>query len=294
MISENRESKIDIPPQLRHIQENFAMAIRMPFSFSSGKFACQVEQYPDEAVRSIHSRGDENPENRLAVYNEQYWYRLLTTLQKDFPLLAYRMGFWHFNQLATAYLTQYPSRSPYLEKLPNQLPTFMGEKSEWGQKFWIQAANLDFAFFQAFHLPEKPVLDIKNFDTEQWVALSEKVLSFQPWLFLIEEDWNGMQTRAALVNADDHEPGIKVEAKMEKGYWAIFRQEGHVSWLSLEFEAFVLLRELHSGSSLSDACEKAAQALDEAGQHRLATGITEWFAYWIKQRWICDPSTATG
>src|SRR5690606_30990815 len=105
-----KSGKRNPPRSLALMQGQFGKSIRTPFSFSTGRFECRKDAYPDWADEAIRARKTLTGRDRLSVYNEQYWYRLLTVLQQDYPLLSVTMGLWEFNQLATSYLDQKPSR----------------------------------------------------------------------------------------------------------------------------------------------------------------------------------------
>jgi Putative DNA-binding domain len=282
-----KELEIKPPKRLQYLQEHFSEAIRTPFSFATGKFACQTELYALEAVSSIRPRIGEAPQHRLALYNEQYWYRLLTLLQKDYSLLAHIMGYWHFNQLATAYLTHYPSQSPYLDHLPLRLPDFMRSQEQWGQVQLVQAADLDLAYLNAFHASDKPSLHESLLHADKAHALAESSFEFQPWFSLLEEDWNLMECRKSLTRNELPIEKTKLERVEKKGYWAMYRNDHQVHWLSLEYEAFRLFREIQSGLTLAEACERIAGSLDEVGLQRLGSGIQGWFAQAMRLRWFC-------
>src|ERR1700721_2353191 len=102
-----------------------------------------------------------NSFERLEIYNQQYWYRLLESLQDDFPGLNAILGHKRFEKLITAYLTIYPSRLYSLNPLGKNLPSFIKAEPQ------LTAPDLDLAYdmasfewaeIKAFDAPAKPIL----------------------------------------------------------------------------------------------------------------------------------------
>ncbi|MEO6096953.1 MAG: DNA-binding domain-containing protein [Fibrobacteria bacterium] len=273
------------PPGLAMMQEQFGKSIRTPFSFSTGRFQCKKHAYSDWAAESINPREAQTGRDRLAVYNEQYWYRLLTVLQNDFPLLAGTMGLWEFNQLATAFLDQQPSRSPYLQNLPNGFVEFLSASPNFNIPRLVQIATLETAFHNAFHAPTAPPLDPAKLSARQLEMLAGAPLVFQPWLSLLEEEWNLMECRTGLV-----EKGIETPIFIaRKGFWAIFRSGNEVEWKELDPLQFNLLNRLRSGQPLGSACEAMAENLDTQEVASLMAQMPSWFETWTRLKWFQQP-----
>lgn len=268
------------------MQEEFGQSIRTPFSFSTGRFQCRKEIYSERVTESITTRGAREGRDRLAVYNEQYWYRLLTVLQQDFPLLAESMGLWTFNQLATAFLDRHPSRSPYLQDLPTGFVEFLRASPVYDIPRLVQIADLEMAMLKAFHAPSAPPLDPARLTTGEFELLPQAALVFQPWFSLVEEDWNLMEGRAMLVDGRNKAP-IFLD---RKGYWAVYRNGHAVEWQELDRLQVNLLRRLGSGQPLGAACEEMADSLEPSDAEQLSAGMSSWFAAWTRLKWFGQPS----
>jgi hypothetical protein len=303
------------PEELAAMQEAFARSIRTPFSFETGRFLRRKEAYDDAAAAAIAPRGESDGRDRLAVYNEQYWYRLLTVLQEDFPLLAAAMGYWRFNRLATAYLDRHPSRSPYLAGLPEAFGEFIraeagvyvdradgadridradkAEGSSAEAERMIQMAALDLAFHRAFHAPSPPVLDPSRLSPEALASLGERPLPLQPWLDVVREDWNLMENRIALAEGRLEKPAFRKAVS----YWAVYRNGDAVEWQALDPERHAILSGLKAGLCLGDACMQAIQGAREAGGAGegkaavIQARLPGWFETWTRQGWFGAPST---
>ncbi len=283
--------QIPPPPRLAQLQAAFGESIRVPFSFSTGRFQCQKDAFAELAADAILSRGSLSGRDRLAIYNEQYWYRLLTVLQEDFPLLARTLGLWTFNQLASDFLESRPSRSPYLQNLADGFLDFMRGRYLHDNLRLVQIAELEIAFLQAFHAPSGMPLIPGNLSETAQEALGDSPLAFQAWFFLCEEDWNLMETRAGMVADETAKPVFSEQ----KGYWMVYRnflRDEAVEWRAVNPLAFRLLKRIQAGKPLGEACEIIASELTAEESGLLLEGLPLWFSEWTRMGFFLDPSQA--
>ena len=67
---------------------------------------------------------------RLQIYNQQYWWRLLANFADDFRGLRAVLGERKFDRVAVAYLEAWPSRSWTLRNLGSHLAEFLAARPE--------------------------------------------------------------------------------------------------------------------------------------------------------------------
>ncbi len=84
----------------------------------------------DDATRAqVDACFDESPSfrraDRLEVYAQAYFYRLLDTLAELFPLTQWRLGPVHFHNLVTDFLLAHPSKSPDMTHIAEPFPEFI-------------------------------------------------------------------------------------------------------------------------------------------------------------------------
>ncbi|HET8948161.1 MAG TPA: DNA-binding domain-containing protein [Candidatus Polarisedimenticolia bacterium] len=78
------------------------------------------------AIESLIGGDDRLPAaERLDIYANMYFFRLLDCLREDFPRLATALGEGRFHNLATDYLLAHPSENPSLRYLGRRLPEFL-------------------------------------------------------------------------------------------------------------------------------------------------------------------------
>jgi hypothetical protein len=281
--------QVEPPEALKRLQEGFGESVRTPFSFATGKFAYQTHAYAAPTVSLVLPRGDQGPRERLSIYNEQYWFRLFTALQEDFPLLARSLGFWDFNRLVSAYLDTHPPRSPFLENLPDRFHDFIRGDAGHPSPLHHQIVALELALLKTFHAPATDPFQPEDMVSAAPRLGAETVLRFQSGFSLFEEDWNLMALRMGGLQATDAKP-VPIACK---GYWAVFRSEGRLDWKELERTPFLLLSALAAGSSIVDACGGIAGNLGEEDLKRLPIDLPRWFAEWTASGWFVPITTAS-
>jgi hypothetical protein len=100
---------------LRALQETFWTLITAPDG---------VPEHPWTA-RTIASDQSASAQERLDVYANMYFFRLLENLSLDFPRVAALVGPTGFHNLITDYLAACPSRDPSVRNVGRALPTFL-------------------------------------------------------------------------------------------------------------------------------------------------------------------------
>jgi hypothetical protein len=270
------------PKSLQLLQKNFGQAIRTPVSFATGVFSFTTEAYDAILADSILPRGSQSGRERLAIYNEQYWYRLFTVLQEDYPFLAHTLGFWAFNQHASAYLSDHPSQGPFLEKLSLQFASFLLAPERNLSAMEHQIVTLEAAMLRAFYAPLFGHSTTGQSLSDQAQSGESTIMTFQPAFFLFAENWNLIESRQTFQSR----PGPKVNPIPKNSYWVIFQNEARADWKEVDGIGFELLTLLKSGLTLGQACERVAESLDAEALASLAQNIPRWFSEWTIWKWF--------
>ncbi|MES1171605.1 MAG: putative DNA-binding domain-containing protein [Bacteroidota bacterium] len=116
------------PPWLERFQEQFSEALRTPLDRASGTLRATPAAYPTELVASTLPNARTGSAERLAVYNRQYWFRLFTVMQREFPLTAALMGAWVFNGECAAFLCEHPPAGHALTQAGDGFVTFLARR----------------------------------------------------------------------------------------------------------------------------------------------------------------------
>lgn len=94
------------PSWLAPLQGAFGAVLTTPLDPSTGTLRSRRDRYPPDLLTQLadHPR----TADRLALYHEQYWMRLLTAMQGELPRFARAVGYWQFNGLAALHLQDRP------------------------------------------------------------------------------------------------------------------------------------------------------------------------------------------
>ncbi|MCB1119108.1 MAG: putative DNA-binding domain-containing protein, partial [Chlamydiia bacterium] len=126
-----------VPHSLCHLQKWFAKAIVEPLDRES----CLKNHVAHDADQYVFPSTTLNPRQRIELYSQQYWWRLLGALHKSFPLTVRLLGYTMFNQqIAQPYLVKFPSTHWSLSFLGCQLPKWIREEYQGDQKELLEQA----------------------------------------------------------------------------------------------------------------------------------------------------------
>jgi hypothetical protein len=246
---------------------------------------------------------------RLELYSQGYWSRILETFDQDFPGLRTIVGQPRFDRLARGYLADCPPDSFDLNRLGNRLEAWLTEHPRYAhyrQRVALDMVRLEWAKIEAANSGEYPRLTATdlasqsaNIDaTPLGATLGEDpAIALQPYLRLLQL---GYPVNELLMRIDSPEPGSGARPKRRTRarrlripraravYLAVHRQGPTVYFKSLEPEAFVLLRALQEGCALSDAIQTCVQGSQGSLEH-MARNLQHWFADWAALGWFCLP-----
>src|SRR5271168_2259977 len=100
---------------------------------------------------------------RLDIYAEMYFYRLLDCLMEDFPATLTVVGATNFHNLVTGYLLAYPPSHPSVLYAGRHLADFLRAhplREEW--PFIVDLARVERALIEVFHAPDAAALSAEE------------------------------------------------------------------------------------------------------------------------------------
>ena len=198
-------------------QARFGAVLRTPLSAQGGVLRPAPSDYAPDAVADILPSSRLSAAQRLAVYQRQYWIRLLHTLQEQYPMTTRLLGAWFFNQHAVAFLLAHPPRSHDLGDVVDGFDTFLAEtfapdEAPRGPRLprlaLIEASRLDAAYRRVFLAPEQPKLALQLQTDDDLLSCS---LTLSPTCALVEEHWPLARLRLRTMR----EPGERAVALPE-------------------------------------------------------------------------------
>jgi len=261
-----------------------------------GRSVCEIAKTlikPNDRMTSLE---------RLQIYNQQYWFRIMGSLSEDFPGLRSLIGERKFEKLAVAYLNKCPSESFTLRNLGSRLEAWLRLHPEYiagVERVAIDMVRLEWADIDAFDAPELP-----RFTAADSGQLSgDTTFRLQPHLHLLDLAYpvddllfriRGLDAKSETVSNAvlkfPHKSRIQRSSlpRPRKVYLAVYRLQCAVYFKRLTRDAFGLLRALGQGHSLEKAIE-ASLLRPRRRMDRIGPQLQEWFQDWSSLGWFAQP-----
>lgn len=208
---------------------------------------------------------------RLEIYNRQYWFRLYSSLEEDFPGVRAIIGRKKFDGLTRAYLTDCPSHSFSLRNLGSQMETWLLAHPAYiepRKDLALDMAQLEWAHIEVFDSASEPLLD-----ADDLAAINENSqLRLQPYLRLLELHYPvddlliELRSESGSSDASSNNASIARRRKTvhrvavlerELIYLAVHRHQNSVYYKRLDREDYRLLHALIAGEPLGQAIDTA-------------------------------------
>ena len=255
----------------------------------------QVPLVPEQAEHIVTRSRALSALERLNIYNQSYFARLLECLRHEYSVLAAALGEELFDAFAVGYLESHPSTSYTLELLGAGFPEHLAatrppreakpdSAADWPE-FMIDLARLERTVNEVFDGPGvegEPLLDSGRLETispQHWPAAR---LVCVPCLRLVKLHFpvNDYFTAVRL--------GRTVPVpQADPEFLAVTRRDYRVLRYELELSQYVLLRGLIAGEPVGAAIARAA-AVSPAADDDLALQLREWFANWTANGFFRD------
>ena len=238
---------------------------------------------------------------RLEIYNQQYWYRILDAFADDFPGLRAIVGARKFEQLSLAYLTDCPSRSFTLRNLGSRLLPWLRAHPEWiepRKRLALDMVRLEWAQIESFDAAEEQILGPEDllevtpeirFGIQPHIRLLQLAYPVDDLLLAVKKDADlpdDAASNAGSYRRKSH-PAVKRLERFnpERIYLALHRSQYMVCLRRLSPEAFRLLRSLRQGSLLGAALDYAVRG-SRLRDGQLTEHMRDSFAQFAQLGWF--------
>ena len=283
-----------VPSLLKKEQQWFGSIISRPIDEDSRMCPISPSGEPMEEEAALHIAPSPTlrPSQRIQIYNQQYWWRLLNTLQEVFPFLTRLFGYFEFNRtVGIPYLTKYPPRHWSLSLLGDRLSDWLKEEYRADDKeLVVQAAELDWAFSCSFTEKAIPpvTLDQLSFPENTTIIFS-KQLYIQPFIHLFAYDYDLFEYRKEFLKEEPDfwlNNEFPILDRSRSYYYVLYRtKRNDLSWKEISKAELFILKLLQSGASLEDVCnrlQEQSSAIYEAAEENLQP----WFQEWAQRGWL--------
>jgi hypothetical protein len=157
--------------------------------------------------------------DRVDIYANMYFYRLLDCLREDFPRVEAALGGERFHNLVTDYLLHHPSRHPSLRYLGESMPEFIRSHAIASEVPYVtDLARLEWGRVEAFDAPDVRPMTREDLARLPQERAGEVRMTLVPALGLYRFDydvykiWRDLKEPGAV---DDGAPGTEGNAAMD-------------------------------------------------------------------------------
>lgn len=227
---------------------------------------------------------------RLAVYGNAYFARLIECLGEEFPATCHALGEETFDSFALGYIQHSPSSSYSLGFLGERFAQFLIEtrpsdvpKPGWPD-FLIDLATLERTYAEVFDGPGPE--NLETLKPEELRAVPpERVNEVRfipvPSLRLLELNFPVHEYVSAVRRGESPEIPLPVETLL-----IITRRDYVVRRGTVSRAQYSLLRAILDGKTLGEAIEFAAEAMPDGSDDELEVNLSKWFQHWSSAGWF--------
>lgn len=285
-------------PDLNRVQRWMQAVITHPdgvLSGADGEAAKELIDVGRGNLESVVTRSRAlEASDRLAIYANAYYARLIECIGDVFPVLKRVLGEEAFDSFAFDYLQSYPSKRYSLNDLGDQFVNFLRQtrpdpdrakdEADWADLL-IDLATLEWTIYEIFDGPgieQEQMLeadDVAGVDPQAWLGMR---LQTVPCLQLVVAGYpvNGFYTA---VRATEDELEIPFPDPSAT-YVAISRRDYIVRRYDLTHPQHELLGVLRQGGTIGQALEACAEATPAEELDQLAQDVQQWFRNWTAER----------
>jgi hypothetical protein len=264
---------------LSEIQRDFFSAVLLPLRGQSRQQTDLVQSDAGHselffaiAEKQIKASANLIPAECLELYHRQYWFRILDSIEEDFPDLLRLLGKKEFWQQVEEYLIARPSKSYTLRHLGEALPAFLATNLEDGiyRDRAVAVAEIEYGSMRAFE-----AADPERASPEDVASGS---FTLHPAIFLYTQRANA----SAWINfGDDWQEGVF--------YTAVWRsRSGELLHRALHPGEYSMLNRLKG-----NVYELDLWLSDSVHDVESTDQLSEWFASWSQAEWFALPSSQT-
>jgi Putative DNA-binding domain len=282
-----------LPRKMQSTQKWFASVVttRLTENDNIQPYTVNGTLIAEEAARYITPSSTLKPHQRMQIYNQQYWWRLLNTLHTNFPLVTRLFGCHTFNEkIGIPYLLKYPPDHWSLNLLGARLPKWTSEcYQEPDRPLVLNAASLDWTFMASFIAPQSPYPDLAKLVKENSEKLLSQTFYLQPHinLFTWEYDLLTFRTNFLKQGVDywiEHRfPDLP---KGKTYFFILYRNlQNHLAWREISREEYLLLELFKAGTNINAACEYI-ESQESSVYDYVAEHLQKWLQEWAQAGWL--------
>jgi hypothetical protein len=221
---------------------------------------------------------------RLEIYANAYFYRILDCLKEDFPATLATLGADNFHNLITGYLIEYPPTEPSISYAGRHLAEFLRHhpmRERW--PFIAELAQLERTLIEVSHAAEAQPLNaaaMRSVAPDDWPALAMRT---HPALAIVDCEWRVdelLREVEAAAGESDQPRDAPAHAPVSVLMW---RHDSLVHYRALERPERAALELASVGASFAAICAEVAAACGEDGPIAPVALINRLLARWLAE-----------
>lgn len=227
----------------------------------------------DALAATIRGDGGLDAVQRLDIYANMYFFRLLDVVQEHYPATRALFGDVGFHNLITDYLLHHPPAHFSVRHVGDHLPDFVATHAAGlGRPYLAELAQLEQGINDAFDAEDQPALspaDLADVPVAGWAGMR---LHLHPSVRLLRGDW-GVHTVRGQV--DRGEPAAV--PLPEPTALCVWRQDLVVVHRAIDIAEYEALLLVQQGATFGAICSAAAADQGELqGAQRMAAVLAGW------------------
>jgi len=236
-----------------------------------------VEPHP-KLLSSFIETPNASRNERLSVYAEAYFSRLLEVLENDFATTRRALGD-EFPRVCGAYLELHPSRSPNIENIGARFPTFLRTYSGTSEVPYIHdIADLEWGKIEAFYAPDSEKINLDSLRETPESAWPEATFETDPSVRLMSFDYP--IDLLCEIEDDGKFESARKALKKERIFVLIQKQNDWPVVKRVEENQYLVLSSIREGRNLSDILSRLS-GLSEVNEST-SSEVMAWFSQWIQ------------
>lgn len=230
---------------LREIQENFQRYLQEDRAGIENYIATTETDFANE---------------RLFIYKDAYYIRLIDALEKNYPGVLALLGPCAFDKMASLYINERPSRHFSINEFGKSIPEFLSETEPYKNRGELaEMAQFELALDTAIHILEAPVLAPESFmqiTPESWPQVrikphpSAQILYFR---WNVPEIWQPAYEKQSL-------PELKETGPTP---WLIWQKNINTFYVMLNAQDVFIMEAMKKNLCVAEICEGLCEWLDE-------------------------------
>lgn len=232
----------EVPSSLEEIQKWFAHLITSPVLHVDDN---QIPLFSSDAVPEIRKKIAPSPtlrsEERMGIYQQQYWWRLISVMQDLFPSLVALFGYEEFNRLiAEPYLSCHIPHDWFISNIGADLPHWLKATPIEHELPLSELALIDLLYEQLLFTEILPNIDLSR--------CAEETLYLQPFVLLLELDADLFSLRKHLLQKEKY----PLKKWKKKRHLVLYRLHNENLFEEIEPIFYELLFCLQTGVKLNE------------------------------------------